>query len=193
MTYVSAVCAVLVGALLACPPSARAQDTVKVDRDTKRAAKAEASFCTSTETVVFSCRTGARMVSVCASKDADPGRGYLQYRFGKPESSEPLELVLPEARNPPAKAANGSSESYSGGGGAWLRFFNRSTTYTVYTGIGNWGQNGEKMIKEGLLVERDGKRVANLPCTSSPISELGPDWFEKMGVTRASQEFFFPE
>ncbi|WP_421996713.1 hypothetical protein [Reyranella sp.] len=150
-----------------------------------------ASFCTATEVVAFTCRVGARQVSVCASRDAGPGRGYLQYRFGKP--GEPLELVLPESRVAPAKAANGGSEAYSGGGGAWLRFFNRPTTYTVYTGIGNWGPKGEKRVKEGLLVERAGKPVATLPCTSKPESELGPDWFDKMAIVRGQQAFDFPE
>ena len=150
-----------------------------------------ASFCTSTEVVAFSCRVGVRQVSVCASRDAGPGRGYLQYRFGKPE--EPLELELPESRVAPAKAANGASEAYSGGGGAWLRFFNGPVTYTVYTGIGNWGPKGEKRVKEGLLVERAGKTIATLPCASKPASELGPDLFEKLGIVRASQEFDFPE
>ena len=154
---------------------------------------AQTSFCTSTEDVVFSCRTGAKMVSVCASKDSGPARGYLQYRFGKPDPSDPLELVLPEAKVPPAKAANGANEGYAGGGGSWLRFFNRPATYTVYSGIGNWGPKGEKRIKEGLLVERDGKQVANLACTSKPIGVMSPDWYEKQGVVRASQQFYFPD
>lgn len=154
---------------------------------------AQTSFCTATETVVFSCRTGAKLVSVCASKDAGPARGYLQYRFGKPYSSDPLELVLPEAQVLPPKAANGANEGYSGGGGSWLRFFSRPTTYTVYSGIGNWGPKGEKRVKEGLLVERNGKQVANLTCTNKLIGGMSPDWFEKLGVVRASQEFYFPD
>lgn len=154
---------------------------------------AQTSFCTATETVAFSCRTGAKMVSVCASQDAGPARGYLQYRFGRPDSSGPFELVLPEAQVPPPKAANGANEGYSGGGGSWLRFSNGPTTYTVYSGIGNWGPKGEKRVKEGLLVERNGKQVANLACTGQPIGEISPDWFEKLGVVRASQEFYFPD
>ena len=154
---------------------------------------AQGSLCTSTEEVVFSCRTGAKMVSVCASKDAASGRGYLQYRFGKPDSPDPVELVLPEAKMPPGKAANGANEAYSGGGGSWLRFFNRPATYTVYSGIGNWGPKGEKLIKEGLRVERDGKLVVNLACAGKPIGGLSPDWFEKMGVVRGQQEFYFSD
>jgi hypothetical protein len=59
------------------------------------------------------------MASVCASKDAGPGRGYLQYRFGKLDGSEPLEQTLPEGQVVPAKAATGENVPFAGGGGAW--------------------------------------------------------------------------
>ena len=153
----------------------------------------QASFCTSTETVVFSCRTGARMVSVCASKDAGPNRGTLQYRFGKLDSPEPLDIILPEGQVVPAKAAIGASVPFSGGGGSWLRFTRGQSTYTVYSGIGNWGPKGEKMTKEGLHVERAGKPVATLKCLDKPISLLGPDWFEKVGIKDNNQDFDFPD
>jgi hypothetical protein len=172
----------LLTTLLAWSSSAQAQAT-----------SSRVSLCTPVENVVFACRTGAKMVSVCASKDAGPAQGYLQYRFGKPDSAGPVELILPDARVAPAKAANGGSEGYSGGGGAWLRFSKGDFAYTVYSGIGNWGPKGEKRVKEGLLVERGGKQAANLACTGKLTSELGPDWFEKVGVARGDQEFFFPD
>lgn len=153
----------------------------------------QTSFCTPAETVVFSCRTGARMVSVCASKDAGLNRGALQYRFGKLDSSEPLDITLPEGQVVPAKAATGASVPFSGGGGSWLRFARSQSTYTVYSGIGNWGPKGEKMTKQGLHVERAGKPVATLKCLDKPISLLGPDWFEKVGIRDNNQGFDFPD
>lgn len=168
--------------LLAWSPSAWAQATAP-----------RASLCMPSEDVVFSCRTGAKAVSVCASKNAGPDRGYLEYRFGKPDSADSIELTLPEAKVPPSKAAKGGSEAYSGGGGAWLRFAKGNVAYTVYSGVGNWGPKGEKRFKEGLLVERGGKQLANFPCTGKLMSELGPEWFEKIGVVRGDQEFFFPD
>ena len=153
----------------------------------------QASFCAPAETIVFSCRTGARMVSVCASKDATANKGTLQYRYGKLGSSEPLDITLPEGPVVPSKAAVGASMPFSGGGGAWLRFARGDATYTVYTGIGNWGPKGEKMTKEGLHVERAGKVVATLKCLDKPISLLGPDWFEKAGIKDNNQDFDFPD
>lgn len=155
----------------------------------------QASFCTPQEVVVFSCRTGAKMVSVCASKDAGPTKGYVQYRFGKPDSREPLELTLPEGQTPPPRAATGQAVPFSGGGGAWMRFAKGQVAYTVYTGIGNWGPRGEKREKAGLAVERAGKHVAVLKCNnpSAVRGLLGPDWFEKVGLKPGNLDFDFPD
>jgi hypothetical protein len=156
-------------------------------------ASAQSSLCTAEETTIFACRTGNKMVSVCASKDAGPAAGSLQYRFGKPGASEPPEMTLPEQRLPPAKAATGDTLMFSGGGGAWLRFTKPPVAYTLYTGIGKWGPNGEVRDKAGIAVERQGKLIANLACSGKVTSELGPDWFGRAGITAGGQEFDLPE
>jgi len=153
----------------------------------------QTSHCTPMETVIFACRTGAKLVSACASKDAGPNKGYLQYRFGKPDSPEPLEMVLPESQLPPSRVASGEHMAFAGGGGAWLRFRNKDTRYVMYSGIGNWGPKGEKREKQGVVVERGGKQVANVKCTTAPISELGPDWFEKVGMKGDKDGFDLPD
>lgn len=159
------------------------------------AKSAQASFCTPAETIVFSCRTSpTKLVSVCASKDAGPGRGYLQYRTGKPDSGEPLDLTLPAAQIPAPGAATGDSLAFSGGGAAWLRLSAKNNiAFVVYTGIGKWGPRGEIQEKAGVVLERDGKSAANLNCTGKPISLLGPDWFTKAGITAKGQDFDLPD
>ena len=152
-----------------------------------------ASFCKPTETTVFACQTGAKLVSVCASRDAAPGTGTLQYRFGKPDPAEPLELVLPETALAPSRVATGENMPFPGGGGAWLRFAKGPMAYTVYSGIGNWGPKGEKRTKEGVVVERGGKPIANLKCTGKPLGLLGPDWLDKVGIKSGNQDFEFPD
>ena len=132
---------------------------------------AQNSLCAAGETTVFACRTGPKMVSVCAS----------------------LEMTLPAQSLPPAKAATGDTLMFSGGGGAWLRFANGPVAYTVYTGIGNWGPNGEVREKAGLAVERQGKLAANLACTGKVTSELGPEWFSRAGIASGGQEFDLPD
>lgn len=153
----------------------------------------QTSFCTAAETIVFACRTGAKRVSVCASKSSSPDEGYLQYRFGDPESDAPLEMVLPPGRLPPRYAARGENVPFAGGGGSWLRFRNGDYGYVVYSGIGRWGPDGEPMEKDGIQVERQGRVVANLPCSGPVLGELGPAWFEQTGVVAADEVFDFPE
>lgn len=159
----------------------------------KPAPPRQSSFCAANETIVFSCSTGAKMVSVCASKGASPTRGYLQYRYGKPDSRDPLELSLPEGQQVPSRAATGESVPFAGGGGSWLRFHNGAYGYVVYSGIGKWGPHGETREKQGVVVERSGKVVASLKCTGKLTSELGPDWLEAAGIERNDEEFDFPE
>ncbi len=156
--------------------------------------KAQSSFCTPMETVVFACRTGAKMVSVCASKGATRDKGYLQYRFGKPDSTEALELTWPEGEVVANKAATGENVPFVGGGGSWLRFKKGGYGYVVYSGIGKWGPKGETREKQGVVVERDGKVVANLKCARAPDGELGPEWFDKFAVKpKANEDFAFPD
>lgn len=154
----------------------------------------QASFCTPAETVIFSCRTGAKMVSVCASRDAAAAKGYVQYRFGKPDSADPLELVLPESQLPPPRVATGQAVPFAGGGGAWLTFAKGQTTYTVYTGIGKWGPRGELREKAGLAVDQGTKRLAVLKCDDPKAvrSELGPDWFDRVGL-KPGKDFELPD
>jgi hypothetical protein len=162
-------------------------------RPAPKAAPEQTSFCTPLEDVIFACRTGAKLVSVCASKDASPKGGYVQYRFGKPDSADPLELMIPEGEPLPSKSATGGNVPYSGGGAAWLRFRNGPYAYVVYSGIGKWGPKGETIENNGLAVERGGKVISTLRCSTPLESELGPDWLEKAGIGTNDEDFDFPE
>lgn len=55
------------------------------------------SLCRDEEQIIFSCDAtpGGRIISLCASKNLDHRRGYLQYRYGKPGT---IELQFPQAR-----------------------------------------------------------------------------------------------
>lgn len=155
------------------------------------AGAAQPTLCSAQERVVFACRSGSKQVSVCASPEASATAGALQYRFGKPAAAP--EMTLPKDSRPPAQAARGETVPFSGGGGSWLRFRHGEHAYVVYSGIGRWGPNGETIEKQGVLVEHRGEQVANLPCTGPLISELGPDWFEQIGISAEGEEFYFPE
>ena len=77
--------------------------------------------------------------------------------------------------------------SFSGGGGAWLRFTYGPTSYIVYTAIGRgWGS------KAGVAVLQNGKLLANLPCHGASDSEIGPDFFSRAGIADDDQAFDLP-
>jgi hypothetical protein len=169
-------------------PDCKLTETVPLVVRLEAAAAANATgFCGAGESVVFQCAAGkGKAVSVCAAAD-----GRTQYRFGRPGTAP--ELALPATPGPASRAARGGALSYSGGGAAWLRFRSGAHAYVVYTGIGNWGPRGEKVEKQGLVVEKDGARIAHLPCSGPVRSELGPDWFERAGVERGGEDFEIPE
>ena len=157
-----------------------------------RAVASAASLCATTEAVVFSCPTGKKVVSVCASKELSPKVGWVQYRFGT--LGQTPEMTLPAGQVHPSKGAYGATEAFSGGGGAWLRFRNGIASYVVFTGIGKWGPKGQTVEKSGVVVEQNGKQAAYLACSAKEASELGPDWFTLSGIVPRPNEFFdFPE
>jgi hypothetical protein len=149
------------------------------------ATAAPPTLCVPAEVTVFSCSAGKKIISVCASKDADAGRGYLQYRFGapaKPEATVPADKSIP-----PAKSAIAGNLMFSGGGGAYLRFPNGEYEYIVYTAIGKgWG------AKDGVVIEQGGKRRGHVSCNDVPDSIMGPDYFTKLGLAEDKGDFDLP-
>lgn len=155
---------------------------------------AQASFCTDAEDVVFACRTGGKLVSVCAARGSTATTGYVQYRFGKPAADAPLELQVPDSRNVAAQVATGESVPFAGGGAAWMRFRRGNYAYVVYSGIGNWGPQGETAERAGVVVERGGRQIGALRCDEDRATgKLGPDWLERVGLEGKGEEFELPE
>jgi hypothetical protein len=141
------------------------------------------SHCSATERVIFSCSTGAKLVSVCAAGELSAGAGSLSYRFGP--AGQP-EMTYP----PPGSwhdATRSGTWAFSGGGGAWLAFHREAFRYIVYTAVGRgWGE------KSGIAVEQNGKLLTNLPCRGEPVSELGPDFFSRAGIPDDPAPFDLP-
>lgn len=152
------------------------------------AAITRSSLCTGTETVVFACPTGAKWVSVCASRNLSPVQGYAQFRIG--HSLAALEVILPKGWIHPRKVAYGKVEEFPGGDASWLRFRRGSYAYVVYRGVGRRGADGATTEKYGMAVEHKGKIAANHGCTGKYTGELGPHWFEKAGFQPQDNERF---
>jgi hypothetical protein len=150
------------------------------------------SLCKADELTVFSCSTGAHTASICASKEISKSSGTMQYRYGK---GDKLDLVYPDPAAKPADIFTSGTLSFSGGGGAWLRFDKAPYRYTIFTAIGNWGRSGGKAEAQGVAVQKDGKEFANFPCRGAVTSEIGPELFDKLGLKTgdSADEFDIPE
>ncbi|HMV13389.1 MAG TPA: hypothetical protein PKD88_04445 [Nitrosomonas sp.] len=143
------------------------------------------THCSHQEVIVFNCNIGKKVVSICASPNLSAKTGYLQYHFGPIHSPE---LVFPSKKIAPHDQVTGGTLTFSGGGGAYLRFIRNHHRYVVYTAIGRgWGE------KAGVNVEKNGHRKANLICRNQPISELGPDFFERAAIKQDPIGFELPE
>jgi hypothetical protein len=142
-------------------------------------------LCNAHERTMFSCTLGTNIVSVCASNDLSPTRGYVQYRFGPKRSPA---FSFPASRQPSSRAAiRARTLMFAGGGGAYIRFRNGQYQYVVYTAIGKgWG------TKDGVAVEKQGKLLKYFTCRDVPVSTLGQDFFTQAGIAEDHAEFELP-
>jgi hypothetical protein len=147
-------------------------------------ARAESGMCQVSERTLFSCAVGAKEVAVCASDNLAETTGTVQYRFGRPSR---LELAYPPEAGDWRAVTRGGILAFSGGGGAFMAFEKLPYRYVVYTAVGQgWGS------KSGVVVERSGKRIANLRCANEASSELGPALFSSAGVRPFEANFELP-
>lgn len=119
------------------------------------------SLCSKGEVAVFSCSTGAKVISLCASPQIDTKSGYLQYRFG---TLRKIELLFPAKTNVrPQTVFRRGVSSVGGGGTDFLRFSNKGVTYTLFTFI------HQHRTKDGLVLSRKGNRLATLICNQDAL------------------------
>jgi len=141
------------------------------------------THCAANEQTVFSCSTGNKVVSVCASGGLTQSGGSLSYRFGplgRPEISYP-------SSGGSLDVVKAGRWVFAGGGGAWLAFHRSPYRYIVYSAGGRgWHE------KAGLAVEKDGRLLTNLRCRDTPISELGPDFFSSAAIPDDETPFDLP-
>lgn len=143
-----------------------------------------ASHCTAGQRTLFACSTGRKLLSVCASADLAKDSGFVQYRFGAPGRTA---FVLPVAGADWRAATRSGSLMFSGGGGSYIAFANPPYRYVVYSAIGSgWGS------KAGVVVEKRGRRIANLPCLDGATSVMGPDLFDSAGFVEDTLGFELP-
>lgn len=141
--------------------------------------QAQGTLCTKQEKVAFSCPVGKKIVSLCASADLSETSGYVQYRYG---TKDKVELVYPDTLSHPRAHFEFGSNDYTGGHTDYYLFNNNGVDYIVYSGLGWQWRN------EGLVVEKDGKRLSSMRCRGEAIV---PDRWAGMfeaGIARIKED-----
>ncbi len=119
------------------------------------------SLCNTKEAPAFSCATGGKIVSLCASGDLGEKQGTLTYRFG---TKRRIELQYPAPGTKPQAAFKGGVTGYSGGGADFIRFKSGDATYTLYSDHYRGNES------DGLTVERGGKTIAAFKCRAPAVN-----------------------
>lgn len=149
----------------ACPPA--------VARETP-------NHCGVNERVVFSCQTGERLASLCASRDLGEGRGQLTYRFGREGR---VEMIFPPvAMNPQQAFAYQLLPK-----GDSVRFTHEGVTYVLFSetrpGTGD---------VEGVVVARPGRKPNLLICRNGALGPEGWAPVYKAKLPRVEAGFDIP-
>lgn len=140
--------------------------------------------CAAGEQIIFSCGTTRKhVISLCATGPLSKTAGTLQYRHGGADREPGFVWPVPVA-HPTGYFVSGTV-TYSGGGGAYIKFTHEGDAYAVYTGTGRGWE------KAGLLVTRSGRMIGSQVCEGPVVSEIGPALFERAGIGRDPRDFEF--
>ena len=137
----------------------------------------EPTLCSADETPVFACSTGKKRASLCMT-----GSNQLAYRLA-PLDGAP-EMVYPA--NAAATSTAFKQGSHIGGNGQSLPFvsFDKGGyRYAVYGGTST---------TQGILVEQNGKRIADLRCQADRLSELGMSKLQSLNLGQDTRPLQLP-
>ena len=143
-------------------------------------ATAVPTLCSPDEMPVFACSTGKKRASLCMSND----ESQLTYRLaplgGAPEMVYPAHAAAASIAFKPGEHASSNGQALP-----FMSFDKGNYRYAVY---------GTTTTMQGILVEQNGKRIANLSCQADRISELETAWFQRlyMGVDRDKRSLSLP-
>lgn len=127
------------------------------------------TLCRPGETVLFSCGSGARTMSVCGA--ADPAQG-AQYRASRGATRE---LAYPADGTPGSGTMRSATAPYSGGGEAQIQFDNGGFTYVAYSRMVRTrfdGKGNDPAFSAGVAVIKGDKTVAERICTAPTDADL---------------------
>lgn len=129
----------------------------------------EQTLCNDGEEVYFSCPLENRKtVSVCAKGNTDPGRGYVQYRYGTKDKA----FAFPRMNVPPASTVTITDVSEGSIRGLHLKFSKGPYTYVVSS------------VSPGeVYVSKNGKIIFDKECQASKYKSFSNKVFD--GINEA--------
>jgi hypothetical protein len=126
------------------------------------------SHCEVGEQIVFSCRIGQKIASLCASKRLTPTEGYVQYRYGPPGRIEidipgrsPADRARIRGMRSPPSTANALVMSIDHGGFTYAIFSSESVG-SVSDGMRSW------VYDSGVEVRKGREMVFSKHCSGQP-------------------------
>ncbi|WP_233210226.1 hypothetical protein [Comamonas sp. 26] len=137
------------------------------------------TLCSAEETPVFACSTGKKRASLCMSGSGNE----LAYRLA-PLDGAP-EMVYPASATVVASTAF-KQGTHAGANGLPLLFvsFDKGNyRYAVY---------GSMTTVQGIVVEQNGKRIADLRCQADRMSELGTSELQSLGLGQDQRPLLLP-
>jgi hypothetical protein len=136
------------------------------------------TLCSADETPVFACSTGKKRASLCMSGSGNE----LAYRLA-PLDGAP-EMVYPASATVAGTAFK--QGMHAGANGLPLPFvsFDKGNyRYAVY---------GSMTTVQGIVVEQNGKRIADLRCQADRMSELGTSKLQSWGLGQDQRPLLLP-
>lgn len=134
-----------------------------------------ANLCAASESPVFACTTGKKRASVCAVRTDGVDR--LMYRLAPIEGAAEMEYPNSQA-SAAAAFKQGAHTDATGRSIRFLSFDKGEYRYVIYA--------GEESPK-GVLVERGGKRLADLRCQGESLSSFDAASWQRMGLAQDSR------
>jgi hypothetical protein len=114
--------------------------------------QAKDSLCQNDEETVFSCSTGKKTVSLCASPELTSSTGYIQYRFG---TKSHIELSYPAFDQSPREVFKYGHKGQFSWGFSYVKFSLNNFDYRVYDGEGRgWWRAGVVVMQNSTVVSQ---------------------------------------
>jgi hypothetical protein len=132
---------------------------------TSIAGSAGSTLCKSGEATAFACSTGKKDVALCTTGNAQSGGVQMTYRIAPAGQTSP-NMVYPEQPTAARFLFKGGSQSFTGDKSmAFVSFDKGAYRYVIYSA------EGKGLDKAGVAVEQEGKRIANLACSTAVMGD----------------------